>query len=280
MEKKFTQTIETIQTKLEKTHELIAIPIFRSNDLYNSLFPEITPIFKRGEEPSLKKIFDSIKEHGGKEVILDRTCYKAIAWTPAQEANIEDFPDEFKLKKIPENSGTIDMDKLTKLFKKNFDVTLSPYDNTIDSKIAKALGYNFSPDLIQSLFEIAKQKNSDIQKVYILSDNISDHVGDFPKDKVLDVLKEKVESEFGLSAIIVPTLCNIEKGDHVVFDRHNHLMSSLVDLDTYRLPENISHQVSLLPLETELHNNEQFGGKKLESGTLVETLRKSFEKVG
>lgn len=269
---------ELKHSNLEKKPNLAAVPIFRSNDLYDTLFPEFEPLFKKGEDPNFKRIIDSIKNHSGKEVILDETCRRAIASVSVSGIKVEDLPAEFKLKKIPEDAGQMDMVKISKLFKKNFDVTLSQY-NTIDRKIAKVLDCNFSPDLVKSLLEIAKQKNADIKRVYILSDNLADHVGDFPKDQVLEVLREKVQSELGVTPIIVPTFDyhDIQKGDHIIFDRHNHFMGSLVDVETYTLPKDLSLQFSLLPLETELHNNEQFGDKKIESSTLVKTLRKSFE---
>ncbi len=273
-------TIETNQLNIEKEPELIAVPIFRANDLYNSIFPEIKPVFGIGEEPNAKRIFEVIKANNGENVMLDMTCYKAIH--DLQKVTLEDFPKEFKLKEIPEDAGQVDLGEISKMFKEEFDVTLDSYSsNTIDMKIARSLGENFSPELVQSLFEIAKQKNSNIQKVYILSDNISDHVRDFPKDKVLDSIKEKVQSEFGLSPIVVPTLNknDIKAGDLIVLDRHNTLVNSLTDPETYKIPKDFSLQVSLLPLETELHNNEQLTDKKIESGTLVETLRKSFEKL-
>ena len=265
--------MEKIKPTLEQKGELAAVPIFRSNDLYDALFPEITPIFKKGEEPNAKQIFEVIASCRDQAIVLDNTCYETILDT--DKVTINDLPQEFELQEIPEDAWQVDLRAISELFKEKFSVDMPFYgDKTIDRKIDKALGQNFSPELAVGLLEIAKQKNHDIKRVYILSANISDHVGNFPKENVADLLKDTVQKEFGIEPNVVATISatNIVEGDLIIVDRHNPTVSFL------KLNETLPRQISLLPIETELFNNEQFLGEEIQSNTLVAQLRKNFEK--
>ena len=255
--------------------ELAVVPIFRSNDLYAKLFPEITPVFEKGEEPTAKKVFEAIKQFPGKEVVLDDTCYKIIK--SKSKVSLEDFPIELEIKEVPNMRGEVDLKVVGQLFKEKFDISL-PTDihQTIDRKIAKEMNSNFSIEQVKGLFEIAKQKNPNIKQVYILSDNITDHVVPFPKEEVIDLLKEQVQAELHVEPTIIPTITleEIKEGDLIIADRHNHAIA----FSDNKINELLPRQVSILPLESELFNNQQFLNEEIQGDILVKSLRKVFEK--
>lgn len=258
-----------IDENKEKKPELKAVPIFRNNDLYAELFPEIKPVFEKGEkaENNVKKIIEAILKNENKAVVLDETCEDALSCV-----RLEDFPEKFNLKEIPKNKNGygFDINAFRDLLKIHFNIELKK--ETIDSILGKKIGRGFSQELIKSLFEIAKQKNKNIKKVYILTKSIDDHVNSSEKEKVLPILIEEVKQNFGMDPIIIPTIheSQIQEGDLIIADRHNELVFEAVK----RKPT----QFSVLPIETELSNNERYLENKIEKDRLVTLLRKEFEK--
>jgi len=286
----------------EKLGELEAVPIFRANDLYCDIFPEIKPIFEKGEEPrSGKKIIEAILKNEGKTVILDRTCEAYVTLVKP-----EDLPKEFGLNEIPEDG--LQINDLKKLFKTHFNIEIKK--ETIDDKIEKKTANGFSPEIVKGLFEMAKKKNSNIKQVYILSLNIADHapypleisnfkqyedsakeigqeivetdavdVEGIEEEKkrmsfILAVFKKATKEEFGIEPKLITTINqeDIKEGDLVVVDRHNSACSKL------KINEQFPKQVSILPLESEIRNNEKFLGDKFTDSGLIKNLRKDFEK--
>ena len=258
----------TPNIELEEKLELDAIPVFRNNDLYAELFPKIKALFEKGEEPSAKKIYDEIIKHKDKKVILDKTCLNALL--DLEIAKLEDFPKELDLKEIPVFRGEVLVSKIFELLKKDFSVEVE--SNTIDYKISKVLG-NFSFESIKTLLEIAKSKNNNIKEIYILTNNLTDHIDNSLKDKALEILKEEIQKEFGFEPKIVPIIDTIsDESIQVIVDRHNHAVSRS------NLDERFPKQVSMLPLENELFNNQQFLGNELRNKNLIKELRKEFIK--
>ncbi len=147
---------------------------------------------------------------------------------------------------------------------------------TIDEKLSKILGGTFSPELVKSLFEIAKQKNKNIKQIYILTENIKDHVHTEDKEQVketvVSTLVDEVKKDFSLEPIILPTMnaSDIKDGDHIIVDRHNPLVHGDI---VQKKPT----QFSVLPLETEISNNERYLEEKADKSKLVTILRKEFE---
>lgn len=264
--------------------ELEAIPIFRSNDLYAEMFPEITPAFKKGEEPTFKKVLDAIIQHKNKTVILDRTCQWALKdfydyHTKKFTVTLNDFPKEFELSELPiksENKTRLDINKI---LKQKFNISIN--DILIDEKIDSATEHAFSSELVEELLSIAKQKNKDIRKIYILTENISDHVGDGldkkAKDKVTDKLVSAIKKNFNIKPIIVETMdySDIKVGDHIIVDRHHPLLR--MNGEGITANQKKPCQFSVLPLATELNNNERYLENK-KGKNLATILRKQFEK--
>ncbi|MFH1608424.1 MAG: hypothetical protein ABH951_00190 [Patescibacteria group bacterium] len=274
----------------EEKPELEAVPIFRNNDLYAELFPEIKPAFEKGEEPTVKKILDAIIQYKDKKVILDSTCAYKIMDMDKEEVSISDFPKEFELNELPDhptNEYIIDTKKIFQLLKEKFNITIvsQPVEDerfappliSIDEKIAKILASTFSQELIGELFSIAKQKNQNIKKVYILTENINDHIHGKNRDEVIptviSVLTDEVKKNFGIEPIILPTMSEseIKDGDLIVVDRHNLLVRG-------KIVEQKPTQFSMLPMETELSNNERYLENKPEKSKLIILLHKEFEK--
>lgn len=267
----------------EGLHELKAVPIFRNNDLYAELFPEIQPAFEKGEDPTLKKVFATIALYRGKNVILDKTCSTAITKPNRAEISLNDFPSELELNEVPahpQNEKRMDRQKIFDLFKEKMNITIlcdkDAFPETIDKKITEVLGGTFSPELVVSLFEIAKQKNNDIKNVYILTENIDDHIYTADRDQVLPTvvptLVEGAKIAFGVDAVILPTInaSDIKDGDLIVTDRHNKIIR---DGAVAQKPS----QFSVLPLETEISNNERYLENKPEQSKLITILRREFE---
>lgn len=297
---KINQNPENKVSKLEQEKgELAVVPIFRANDLYQAMFPEVEPLFPKGKEigyDEIKPLLNAIAKNKDKSVILDNTCREEIL----PETRLEDLPEEFGLKELPKG---FDSYVLGDLFKKHFNIDLK-LDDTIDSKIREQLNFKFSPELTKELLEIVKSKNPNVKQVYILNNSIGDHAGDMSayapeyinsakeigasivseesfeerrehESLVLAILKKAVKEEFGVEPAIVSTLHqgDIKDGDLVIVDRHNSLVSD------EKLNEVLPKQVALLPIETELHNNEQFLGGEVSSEGLANRLRKGFEKT-
>ena len=148
---------------------------------------------------------------------------------------------------------------------------------TIDEKIGAVLGGTFSPELVKNLFEIAKQKNSNIKKVYILTGNIDDHIYTEDREMVLPtvvpILIDEATNNFGVEPTVLSTMneSEIQDGDFVVVDRHNPMLRGGI---VQKKPT----QFSVLPLETELSNNERYLENKPSNAKLTTLLRKQFEK--
>jgi hypothetical protein len=300
---KINQNPENKVSKLEQEKgELAFIPIFRNNDLYHAMFPEIKPLFEKGEDvdmTSIKKVVDAIIANENKAVIVDETCKEPLLYI-----ELEHLPEKFALKELPTSNGGFDLEVFQKLLKTHYNIDFDPY-TSIDEKLRKKIGQDFSVDLAKSLFEIAKNKNKNIKQVYILNNNIGDHAiltsdnseyvdsakeittsitfesneSEERKERVsliLAILKKAVEEEFGIEPKIVQTIkqSDISEGDLVIVDRHNSAISN------EKLNEILPKQISLLPIETELYNNERFLGNELPSDSLANMLRKDFEKSG
>lgn len=275
------------EEKKEKP-KLEAIPIFRNNDLYAEIFPEIKPAFEKGEDPIAKKLFEVLMEYKNKKVILDNTCIETL-----QNSELGDFPSEFGLKEVPNVNGWTDMKKISELLKQYYDIDSDlSSGTTIDSKISELLQSNFSSESVRGLLEIAKGKNNNIKEVYILSNNIADHtgdfldffkdevsrlkeedIGDFYRDKVVAILKEEAIKEFGFEPKVISTIDNIsDQSIQVITDRHNNAIYS------QNLAERFPKQISMLPLASELFNNERFLGGSMCGTKVADEIRKIFEK--
>lgn len=256
------------EEKREKP-ELEAIPIFRSNDLYAEVFPEIKPAFEKGEELTAKNVFEALMEYKNKKVILDKTCFDAL-----QNSKLEDFPLEFGLTEVPSINGEVSTRKISELLKQYYDIDsdLTRW-TTIDAKIEKLLESTFSSESVRGLLEMAKGKNNNIKEVYILSNNIADHVSDFPRDKVMTVLREEVIKEFGFEPKIISTIDDIlNQSIQVIADRHNDAVC------LSKLAERFPKQISMLPLGSELLNNERFLEGNMCGIKIADEIRKVFEK--
>lgn len=251
--------------------ELSVVPIFRANDLYEAMFPEIKPLFAKGEEldmSSVQKLIDSIVSNKNKSVVIDDTCREAL-----YHVELENLPKEFGLTELPTINGGFDFNAFSELLKKHYNIDFSAWD-TIDQKIKELLDYKFSPELVKGLIDIAKRKNKNIQQILILTDSLADHVGDFPRENVLSVIRDEVRKEFGKDAKVVSTIEDLNDGDLAIVDRHNNLIS--------HLKFDISHpkQVSILPLETEIFNNQENLKENVldDNMDFIRKLRKIFEK--
>lgn len=280
-----TSKIGTDLENKEKLGELEEIPIFRNNDLYAEMFPEIHPTFEKGEEPTVKKIFDEIIKYQGKKIILDETCKSKIEYVEVVDCKIEDFPLVLELKELPlhpKNAEFVDMDRIFEILKEKLDITLVLKNSegnptSVDEKIGAVLGGTFSPELVKNLFEIAKQKNSNIKKVYILTGNIDDHIFTEDRDAVLPTvvptLVDEAKKSFGVEPVVLPTMngSQVQDGDFIIVDRHNALVRG-------GIVEQKPTQFSVLPLETELSNNERYLENKPSHTKLTTLLRKQFEK--
>jgi len=270
------QTGSGLENK-EKLNELEAIPIFRNNDLYSELFPEIKAAFEKGEEPTIKKLVGEILKYPNKQLIFDNTCRNKFMY-----ANVtsEDLPQDLDWQKILEGSAnnSISTNTFKKIIEEKYNIRISPND-FIENKINEVLMEDFSPKLVDELFEIANQKNPNIKQVYILSDAITDHVyedkSNFPKEKVLPTLVEEARKFFGVEPIVLPIINEslIKEGDLIIVDRHNPSLKG-------DIVKQKPTQFSVLPMETELSNNDRYlGGNHLKvSGGLTEKLRNIFEK--
>lgn len=274
--------------------ELEAIPIFRDNDLYVEMFPEIKPALEKGEEPTLKKVLNAIIQHRNKTIILDKTCAYALSNFYDDDAEkftlkLSDFPKEFELSKLP--IGSIDEIeiRIKELLKQKFNISVS--EDTIDQKIEGRDGA-FSAELVGDLLRIAKQKNKNIKNIFILTENISDHAlidedgkkiipnlefgSDYrvkAKKRVINTLVDEVKKNFGMEPIIVDVIdkYDIHNGDHIIADRHNPIIRA----DIFKEKPT---QFSVLPLETELYYNEKYLGNPIGTNKLVDLFRKKFEK--
>lgn len=284
--------------------ELAVVPIFRGNDLYQAMFPEVEPVFEKGEnrdDSSAKKVLDAMIANPNKTVLLDKTCDSYLSYY----LTLENLPKKFELTELPLVNNAFDKKALAKLLKIHYNIDYNPW-GTIDAKLEGKLGHAFSPELVKGLFEIAKKKNEDMQKVYILTLHIADHT---PKQEVLNlkeyedlaeeisrtitytngwdteeakkqislvsaVLRETAEKELGIKPELIATVNmeDIQKGDFFVVDRHHPAVSK------GNINERFPQQVLLLPLETELLNNEKFLGNKFPGEGLAMMLRRDFEK--
>jgi hypothetical protein len=260
----------------QEAGKLKAIPIFRANDLYVKIFPEIEPAFQKGEEPNSKKIFEILKKYQNKEIIFDNTCAKTLFY----ETNLEEIPNELNFipktytyneKEFARLSDDKDflkvlMEKWGVYFPKN------PSGNTIDKTISKKLGFGFSPEIVKTLFDIAKQKNSNLKQILILTDHLTDHVRDFPREQVLPLLQKGAMDAFSIEAKTLPIIeeKDVKDDELIVLDRHNEAHGR------NDLGKKMPMQTLLLPLETELFNYEQATGKK-PNFDLVSIVRKEFE---
>lgn len=280
--KNLSNIVPKIENK-EVKKELSAIPIFRNNDLYSDLFPEIEPTFEKGEEPTIKKILASILRYKNSNIILDKTCSDVLFYPNISKVNLADFPEEFELKEIPlysENNEVVDTGKIIKILKDKFNISIILDEDdgffpvTIDQKIFESIGRKFSEELVEGLFEIAKHKNKNIKKIYILTNRITDHTyfGEDEKNKVIQVLKEEAQKCFNIDPLVIENMneSEIMEGDHIIADRHNPLVFEAV--------KQKPTQFSVLPIETELHNNELYLESKPEQKGIVSLLRKEFEK--
>lgn len=304
--KKNNRIRESTDSKLEQERrELAVVPIFRSNDLYQAMFPEIEPVFQKGEDlegysPEVKlkrkKLIDFIVKNENKTIILDQTCEEQLWYV-----GLAELPDKFELDKMPKEFPY----EFEKLLKIHYNIDYS-FGITIDSRLREKLGQEFSPQVAKVLFEIAKRKNENIQQVYILTLNIADHTtkdvlnlkeyGNQAKEishtisytsgwnteeekkritLVSTVLKDVAWKELGVEPELVATLnkADIKHGDLIVVDRHNPAI--VVE----KINEIFPKQISQLPLETELYNNQKFLGDEMASKGLVNVLRKIFENV-
>ena len=260
----------------EKLNELEAIPIFRNNDLYTELFPEIKPTFEKGEEPTLKKIVSEIIKYQNKKIIFDNTSRNIFMYGKIKP---EDFSENKEWYEIVSGSEghSISTGTFEELIKEKLGIEIS--STFIESEMNETFKNDFSPKLVDELFEIAKGKNSNIKQVYILSEAITDHVyefrSNFPKDKVVPTLVEEARKTFGIEPVVLATIneSEIKEGDLIVVDRHN---SSVRGDIVSRKPT----QFSVLPMETELSNNDRYltGNHTKLSGELSKKLRKIFEK--
>ncbi len=279
---------QTISSSAVEQSELVYYPIFRDNELYQAMFPEIKPLFAVGEEvgqDSVKKLIDEIILHeNDKLIILDETCKRVL-----KLAKEEDFPKK---------------------------INTSCYDSSIDWKIEKHLHHEFSPGFAKTLFEKAKGKNKNVKQIYIVMQNLSDHSGSFRKldelpffnehldsakkilgeieneykcsnngreyeheEKLqtalnLSILRKAAEDEFGITPKFVMDIKPgyINDGDHIVVDRHNRLIGE------FKIHTIIPNQISQLPLGTELFNYECFSSDSQISNSVAKELRKLFEK--
>lgn len=344
--KKHSASLE--QNPEKESHVLAAVPIFRNNDLYQAVFPEIKPLFEKGEEldkkTSVKKIMDRIVENKDKAVVLDGTCLRALAYAELNLLKLDDFPAEFGLKELPIGKGkgpwgdvrdALDLENIKSLLKAHFNIDFSGKDeDTIDRKIREQFNADFSPETVKDLLEIAEIKNPNIKRVYILTGSIADH---FEYEKLLKepeeyldsakeieariplalelpdgrrtfsgwslerlkdleksiepedlikckakrrneslvaaVFKKVVQEKFGIEPIIQVAIkaADVVEGDLVIIDRHNSHSSDKID-------EKMPRQVSLLPIESELQNNEKYLGKEFANPNLIKSMRAKFEK--
>jgi len=340
------------QNPEKESHVLAAVPIFRNNDLYQAVFPEIKPLFEKGEEldekTSVKKIMDRIVENKDKAVILDGTCLRALAYAKLNLLKLDDFPAEFGLKELPISKGkgpwgdvrdALDLETIKSLLKTHLNIDFSGKDeDTIDRKIREQFNADFSSETAKDLLEIAQIKNPNIKRVYVLTSSIADHfscekllkepggyldsakeieVGmplalELPgarrefsdwsfkslkdleksiepedlinceakrrkKSLVSAVFKKVIQEKFGIDPIMKPTIkaTDILEGDLVVVDRHNEAISSHGHED---IDKRKTRQVSLLPIESELRNNEEYLGKEFANPNFIKSMRAKFEK--
>jgi len=273
--------LEDTQPNHEQKTELAVFPIFRSNDLYDAMFPEINPVCEKGEEPNVAKIFEEILKHPNSAIAVDMTCYNAIeeelfnAISKKDENALQSFPKELGLSEAVAEGGKVRMEILPTLLKEKFNIDFSfDEDVLIETRVEQMLGGRFSVEVVKTLLNIAKEKNSDIKEVYLLSENITDHTGsEFPKEEILPTWQKEIETELGIEAKVVPTLTerDIKEGDLFIVNRHNPAISNL------DLAKKFPKQVLLLPLESELRNNEQTGQSVAGDG-VTKMLRAAFEK--
>lgn len=178
------------QNPEKEQSELAFVPIFRGNDLYQEIFPEIKPLFEKGEEldkrASVKKIMDRIVENKDKAVVLDGTCLWALQYAKPSLLKLEDFPVELGLKELPigkmkipelEEVDGLDLEAIKNLLKIHFNIDFSAENkDTIDRRIREQFNVDFSPEEVKNLLEIAEIKNPNIKRVYVLTGAINDHV--------------------------------------------------------------------------------------------------------
>lgn len=274
------QDSDIIEVDKKNKHELAAVPIFRANDLYSSLFPEVKPVFERGEEPTAKKIFDAILEHKNQEVILDQTCLATIMGRrEGSKLTPEDFPPELGLQEVPlGKDGSVDFGVIRSLLKEKFHIIFPSIEKpfplkgrpqTIDRKIENKMQTGFSPETVKWFLELSKKENQNIERVYINTDFLTDHVGTFPKEKVLDTLKAGVQEIFGIEPTIITDGHSGELGDRdlVIADRHSNLARSLKE----------KKQLAVLPISDQMIRNEKIKDTPFEA-SLAKNIREDFEK--
>jgi len=261
--------------KIEKEKKPLAVaPIFRANDLYCAMFPEVKPLFNKGEQPDAKKIFEAILQHKGQKVELDYTCMYELS----QIKELEVIPIELSLAEVPMNGNKLDLKVIERLLSEKYGITFINYQGgwcTIDDTINQKTGFGFSPEVASVLVEIAKQKNPGAKKIYIIRECLEDHVaGNFSEDEIVQILTEEVKKAFGVEPIVVPELDRIiekaisDPSVHIIKDRH---------AGQYDFVDEHPKQVSSLPLITELHKNEEFLQLEAKEGGLAAYLREAFE---
>ena len=201
-------------------------------------------------------------------------------------SNITEVKNDFRGERV-----MLKKEAFVNQIKRQFNVDIE--NVTIDEKVEKKIGWNFSPAMVKELLNIAKEKNpNEIKNIHILTNNIADHVeytedifGDptglsfeekrrIKSEKVLEILKTEVKKLFNSDPKVVDSFGNqeIKNNDLIIMDRHNEAVR------ISNINEKFPRQVSILPMETELDNNRKFLGGDFATGELINMLREDFEK--
>lgn len=157
------------QEKKEKIGELAYVPIFRANNLYKTMFPEITPLVNQGEEPDPKKIFEEIIKHPNSQIAIDGTCESAL-----DRLSLDDVPKEISQEYIKTwQNGDAYFDVRSYLESLGIQIKNIEYAISHDQEYFSP----FSPERAEPVVALLQEQMPNCNRVIISLDHLDDHTG-------------------------------------------------------------------------------------------------------
>lgn len=179
---------ENLESK-EKFKELGCYPIFRANDHYSDLFPEIEPLFKKGEQPNGNKVLAEILSHSDKEIVIDETCKQALYSLNGENIDKNVFSEDLGEYMKGYQFGY----RLMCFLKEKRNIKIK--DKTIDNILIETLAHDgvMSPEMAKDLVSILKIQNPKCDRVLLFVDMIRSHISPYPnslrKEKINEIRK-------------------------------------------------------------------------------------------